>query len=139
MMILMKQLWMKKMHQIRKIILNRIILEIHSDKEIDFKWKDINEEFKRINPKLNIIYLRFNKDSGHIGINGNGKWTEEFDLQNYHFTVKKCEGDNLIDFWKDHGSHFEMCVGKNKKDKRGGKPKKQIFTLKQNLKLGQET
>jgi len=58
------------------------------------------------------------------------------------FTVKKCEGDELINFWKDHGSHFEMCIGRNKKFqerklKKGGKSNNNI--IKNPVTLGDET
>jgi hypothetical protein len=93
-----------------------------------------------------VVYLRFSKNSGHIGLNGCDKWTESFQLNGCNFTVKKCEGDNLIDFWKDHGSHFEMCVGKNSKDRKGRnvrdskiKKKVELNTLKAPVKLGEET
>jgi hypothetical protein len=98
------------------------ILEISSDKEVEFKWKDIQDEFKLLNPKLNIVYLRFNKDNGHIGLFKNPDeeltYTKEFSLNGINFTVGKCEGDNLIDFWKIHGGHFEMCIGRSKGDDR---------------------
>jgi len=95
---------------------------------------------------LNVVYLRFNKTSGHIGIyryNDNEiKFQPEFELEGVKFTVKKCEGDELINFWKDHGSHFEMCVGKNKqmKDRKGKKGKRvDPNELKKEVTLGDET
>ena len=95
-----------------------VILEIKSDKEPDFKWKDIQDKFKELNPNLRVVYLRFKEGQGHIGVfNSHPELTfsENFEIDGVHFTVNKCEGDNLIDFWKDHGSHFEMCIGRNKR------------------------
>lgn len=94
-----------------------------------------------------MVYLRFNKTDGHIGIyrhsNNEVKFVENFDLNGIKFTIKKCEGDNLIEFWKDHGSHFEFCVGRNKrvkdnKGKRGGNRKDKV-ALNKSVKLGDET
>jgi len=95
---------------------------------------------------MNVVYLRFNTTAGHIGIfkysDNELKFQPEFELQGVKFTVKKCEGDELINFWKDHGSHFEMCVGKNKKitDRKGKRGKRvDPNELKKEVKLGDET
>jgi hypothetical protein len=122
-----------------------VILEINSDKEVEFKWKPIQDEFKSLNPSLEIIYLRFNKDQGHIGIyrhsNKDVKFVDNFELNGVKFTITKCEGDNLIQFWKDHGTHFEYCVGRNKrvKDNKNKKGSRDKNTLKTPVKLGNET
>lgn len=129
-------------------IIFSVILEIQSDKEIEFKWKEISDEFRSLNPSIDIVYLRFNKTDGHIGVyrhssNTDVKFVESFELNGVKFTVKKCEGDNLIQFWKDHGSHFEFCVGRNKrvkenKNKRGGNVREKN-DLKKAVTLGNET
>lgn len=95
---------------------------------------------------MDIVYLRFNKDIGHIGIMrrslGEFKFTDAFTVKGINFTVKRCEGDELIQFWKDHGSHLEFCLSRNKKvkgykDKKQGK--KDNNFLKTPVKLGDET
>lgn len=124
-----------------------VILLVTSDKEPEFKWKAIQDKFKELNPDLNVVYLRFNKDQGHIGIYKSPKteldFVKTFEIDGVNFKVEKCEGDALIDFWKDHGSHFEMCVGRNKKqDKKGKKDKKKVTDntfLKNSVTLGDET
>ena len=51
------------------------------------------------------------------------KFKDKFVFDNVEYNVKKCEGEDLINFYKDHGEHYKMCVkGKNKKGK--GKNKK---------------
>lgn len=123
-----------------------VIYEIHSEKEVDFKWKKIQEELRALKPHLEIIYIRFNKNEGHLGLykypNQEVDLPEKFTVEGFEFTIKKCEGDNLINFWKDHGSHFELCIGKNKKLEKKTKKdekKREENTLKEPLTLGDET
>lgn len=63
--------------------------------------------------------MRFNKTEGHIGVFHNPKTKLEFLAKFTHdgitYELKKCEGDNLINFWKDHGSHYENCVKRVKR------------------------
>merc|ERR1712151_109853 len=98
------------------------IIEITTENEIPFKWQKIQEEFKANNPHLNVVYIRFKENNGHIGIYKKSaeeevKFTEELTIEDIKLNFKKCEGDSLINFWKDHGSHFEFCIGKNKNQK----------------------
>jgi hypothetical protein len=124
-----------------------VILQIHSNKEPEtFKWKTIQEKFRDLNENLKVSYLRFNYQDGHIGVFNNNpelKFTTEFVIDGVTFTVSKCEGDELINFWKDHGSHFEMCIGRNKKfdnKKRSERHKKDDRgILKNPVTLGDET
>lgn len=123
-----------------------VILQISSDKEPEFKWKAIQDEFKNLNKNLKVVYLRFNKDQGHIGVfnsNPELKFSENFEIEGVKFTVKKCEGDDLIEFWKDHGGHFEMCIGRNKRqdNKKGRREKKKVDPnyLRNPVNLGDET
>jgi hypothetical protein len=120
-----------------------IILEIYSDKEVDKKWKLIQDEFKSLNPHLDVPYSRFNKTEGHLGVlkypNQELKFTEEFELDGVKYTVKKCQGDELINFWKNHGSHYELCVNKNRKGGKNKRNNKRDDTrLKNPVKLGDE-
>jgi hypothetical protein len=100
--------------------LEDVFLVINSDKEVEFKWKAIQDEYQKLNPELNIVYMRFNKTEGNIGIFHNTKNTLEFKkgltFDGVVFTVKKCEGDDLITFWKDHGGHYENCVKRVKRE-----------------------
>ncbi len=122
-----------------------VILEIKAEKEPEFKWKPIQDEFKEVNPNLNVVYLRFSGDSGHIGVlksksASDVEFKPELTVEGVKFTVKKCEGDELISFWKDHGSHFEMCISRNKKIQKGkDKKKRDPNALRTAIKLGDET
>jgi len=117
-------------------------LEISADKPISFKWQNIQDEFKKLNSDLNVVYLRFKDSNGHIGIykksNEEIIFVPEFEIEGVKFTIKKSEGDNLINFWKEHGSHFEFCVGKTK---TMDKKRKQVDKnrLKNPVILGDET
>mmetsp|Transcript_28741 Transcript_28741/g.28422 ORF Transcript_28741/g.28422 Transcript_28741/m.28422 type:complete len:147 (-) Transcript_28741:8-448(-) len=42
---------------------------------------------------------------------------EGFDAKGAHATVKKLVGDELLEFWKENGSHFDQCNNSNKKRK----------------------
>ena len=123
-----------------------IILSVKADKTVDFNWKKIQDEFKSLNPGVNIVYLRFSGDSGHIGIykysNQEIKYTEKLEIEGVNFTIEKCAGEELINFWKDHGGHFEMCISKNKKfvaDKLKRGKQRDVNALKVSVNLGDET
>ena len=96
-------------------------------------WKDICKKFEEENEELNVIYKRFKDTTGHIVISpknddkdGEIKFKDKFKLDDVEFEVKKCEGDDLINFFKDHGEHYQMCVKskKNKKNNKKGKKSK---------------
>lgn len=107
--------------------MDNVILKICSVGDTEVKWKTILEEFKKENKGLTVSYMRFSKSLGHIGVlakrNESFKFTEKLTIENEHFTIEKCEGDDLIDFWKEHGKHFEMCTTENNR-KKGLKNKK---------------
>lgn len=118
-------------------------MEISADKEIEFKWKNIQDEFKKLNSNLNVVYLRFKDCNGHIGLykksNQEITFTPELEIEGVKFTIKKCEGDNLINFWKEHGSHFEFCVGKSKSMGDNRKNKFDKNRLRNPVTLGDES
>jgi hypothetical protein len=119
-----------------------IILEIKSDKDTEIRWKNIQDEFALLNPHLTVAYMRFKTNSGHIGVfNKSGdefKFNDKFTIEGVEFTVTKAQGDNLINFWRDHGSHFEMCIGKTKKIGKGGKTRRDTNYLKNSVTLANE-
>ena len=91
-------------------------------------WKDVCKSFQNENEELNIIYKRFKDTTGHIVISPKDdneiKFKDKFKCNDIEFEVKKCEGDDLINFYKDHGEHFQMCTkNKNKKNKDKNKNK----------------
>lgn len=107
-----------------------IILEVSSEEEYS-KWKNILHEFKEENPSLDVIYGRFKEKEGHFAVvpqkENELQFTNEFECDNVKFKVCKCEGENLINFWKNHGTHFEMCTKKAKNDKNKKGKKKQTY------------
>lgn len=107
--------------------MDNVILKICSLGKTDVKWKAISDEFKIKNPGLKVNYIRFKDGVGHIGIrskrNQTLNFTDRITVEDQDLTIEKCEGDDLIDFWKEHGKHFEMCVTENNR-KKGNKKKK---------------
>ena len=106
-----------------------IILMFTCEEENKSNWKDICQAFKNENSDLNIIYSRFKDNLGHIAVRPEGdddvKFKDKFTYDNVEFTVKKCEDEDLINFFKEHGDHYKMCVEmherRNKKGKKGAK------------------
>ena len=121
-----------------------VIYEIQAEKEVEFGWKTIQTELKAKNPSLEIVYIRFSKDSGHIAVlkylNKDITITDQVSVEGVNFKVKKCEGDDLVNFYKHHGSHLEMCLGKNKKfDRTKRESRRDENILKNPVTLGDET
>lgn len=117
-----------------------VVLIVKSDKEVERKWKSIQDEFRSLNPHIEVVYARFKNTEGHFVVlkrpHQELKFTENFEFEGINFTVKKCEGDELIDFWKEHGSHYEMCTSRNKRMNK--KDNKNSTNLKEPIKLGDE-
>ncbi|MCQ2817609.1 MAG: DUF3223 domain-containing protein [archaeon] len=127
----------------------RVIIAISSKEEVETSWKKIEEKFKEENKALNVIYCRFKKKEGHIAILTKAKeeikFTPSLEVEGHSFEFKLCEGDALIDFYKDHYNHLESCLKalektkKNKKDKNKSSKKEKNHQLKEPLKLGGST
>ena len=143
-----------------------IILMFTCKEPNDSNWKDVCQAFRDANPGLNISYSRFKNNLGHVAVipeddEDDLKFSETFKHNDVEYTVKKCENEDLINFFKDHGKHFEMCTGmkerKNKKDKKKNsknskgknekekeKEKKAVYQknkilLKKEITLGEQT
>ena len=106
-----------------------IVLIFKSEKECNSNWKEVCGAFKKENPDLNIIYSRFKTNLGHIVVipesDEDIKFKDEFTYEDTEFTVEICEGEDLINFYKEHGQHYEDCVAmKNKRNKKGKKESK---------------
>lgn len=99
-----------------------LFLVMKSEKDIDINWKIIQDEFKKINPNLFIVYMRFKEKLGHIGIFHNSKkelkFEDKLSVENNDFTIARCEGEELIQFYKEHGNHYEMCVKRIKREQK---------------------
>ena len=105
-----------------------VILLINCKEKNETKWKDICETFKEESPDVEVIYMRFKDTEGHIAVipkTEEVKFKEKFVCENNEYTVKKCEGDDLVEFFKNHGSHYEMCKKMNERKNKRNKNKKQ--------------
>ena len=109
---------------------DKIILKITCKDKSSSSWKQIFEEFKNSNPELEVDYGRFKETEGHIGILlkenqnlENIKYKDKFKVEEIEFTVEKCEGEDLIKFWKEHGSHYEYCIRQKEKYNKSKKAK----------------
>lgn len=122
--------------------MDNLILKIVAVKgETDIKWQKIHDNYKKDNPNLNVVYMRFNKNEGNIGVTQSSNKEVEFRtdlrIENVDFKVSKCEGEDLITFWKDHGSHFEHCLSKKTRNNKN-KKKQNKFELRNPVELGGE-
>ena len=81
-----------------------IVLMFESEKESTSKWKDVCQAFRDENPDLNVIYSRFKDQLGHIVVipdsDDDIKFKDKFSYDEVEYKVKKCEGDDLINFYK---------------------------------------
>ena len=122
------------------------ILKITCKEKTDLNWKSIFEEFKKLNPDLDIIYGRFKDTEGHLSLilkkdqsYENLNLKNKFKVQGTEFTVEKCEGDDLISFWKEHGSHYEFCTNRREKINKSKEKRKEnkMKYLPKAFKLGE--
>ena len=93
-------------------------------------WKDVCKAFKDENSELNIIYSRFKDTLGHIAAipkddDDEITFKDKFKYNDVEFTVKKCENEDLINFFKEHGEHYKMCVQMHERKSKKGKKKNQ--------------
>ena len=124
-----------------------VILKLKSKEKTESSWKLIFDEFKKVNPELDVVYGRFKDTEGHIGIIlkneekfENLKIVDKFKVEKIEFSVEKCEGEDLINFWKDHGSHYEYCTKQKEKRNlsREMREKKKKKYLNKSVKLGRK-
>ena len=132
-----------------------IILMFTCKEPNESNWKNVCEAFKTENPELNVIYSRFKSNLGHIAVIPNNdddeedlKFKDKFKYDEIEYTVKKCEDEDLIQFYKEHGGHYKKCKemnerknkkGKKKEKSKGKKNKKQkVDNNKNNTQLKKE-
>ncbi len=106
-----------------------IVLMFTCKESNESNWKDICKAFEKENDELKVVYGRFKDTIGHFVINPEKdeeiKFKDKFVFDNVEYNIKKCEGEDLINFYKDHGEHYKMCVkDKNKKGKKKDKKNK---------------
>ena len=113
-----------------------IILTVKAEKDSESTWKEIQDKYKKINPTLTVLYTRFQKDLGYFAVvptnsnKGNEEdeidFVKEFDLNDIKFQVSITKGDELEQFYKEYGTHLEMCVNKDKNLKINKKNKTKL-------------
>ena len=106
-----------------------IVLIFNCKEPNESKWKDVCNKFQEENKELDIIYKRFKDTTGHIVIRPDEdkeeiKFKDKFICDDIEYEVKKCEGDDLINFFKDHGEHYQMCIKSKKNKNNKGKKSK---------------
>ena len=106
-----------------------IVLIFNCKEPNESKWKDVCNKFQEENKELDIIYKRFKDTTGHIVVRPNEdkeeiKFKDKFICDDIEYEVKKCEGDDLINFFKDHGEHYQMCIKSKKNKNNKGKKSK---------------
>ena len=126
-----------------------IILKVTTEEETKIKWKDILEEFQKSNLNLNVVYGRFKLKEGNFAVllkkDEELKFNDSFKVNDIVFKVIKCEGEDLIEFWQNHGQHYQSCIKlhnkkakKDKKNKKEKNNKKNENYLKNPINLGGE-
>ena len=104
-----------------------VVLMFSCEEPNKSNWKEICKSFQNENQELNIIYKRFKDTTGHIVIkpdnNDEIKFKDTFKSDDIEYKVKKCEGEDLINFYKEHGEHYQMCIKNKNKNNKGKKNK----------------
>jgi len=113
-----------------------IILYMTNNKDVPIRRFELEQKIKEIYPEYKVIYTRFGYQKGHIAIIKNedeGKEGKEEndnndDIDIYEksfmmnndilFTIRKANSAEIEDFWKNHGSHYEYCLGMKAKTKK---------------------
>ena len=132
----------KKIHEIETKEPTIIFLISNKDKAI--KRTDLNKKLKEVLDKYEILYSRFGYQKGHVAVFCQKSETEEdiiepfeFEIGDTKFNGRLANEDELKDFWLNHGSHFEYCLGVSQSNQNKGKKDKNI--LASPVTLGEET
>jgi len=113
-----------------KVEISPLILKFSLPEESKATWKELRDTYRCKFSEQELWYVRLHDTDGHIGIPSNAPavvvdtlLNEGLDIVGNRASFTKIEGDELLQFWKDHGSHYDMCnqQGRNRKDKRPSK------------------
>ena len=98
-----------------------LILRIKFSEKSPISWRSI-DQFKKLNPELNIEYSRLKDIDGYIVVNllkeqkyDDVKFKDKFAIENIDFSVERCEGDELGKFWKEVGPNYEYYMKRKEK------------------------
>ena len=107
-----------------------VIYTIKSNKCTEIKWKLILDAIMLHNPGLQIPYLRFSMDNGNLGIYSSQTSklikTNDINVEDIIISINKAEGDDLLNFWKCHGSHLEFCLKRCNRELKKDKNNKKL-------------
>lgn len=118
------------------------ILEVTIPEESKTTWKDLRDAFRSKYINSNVVYVRFHGNEGHVGVSSDVDIESiikgGLEVNGIKAIIKKLEGDQLLEFWKANGSHFDMCsqsmkkrkIEKNKSINMGGKLFSSVSQLK---------
>mmetsp|Transcript_11164 Transcript_11164/g.21955 ORF Transcript_11164/g.21955 Transcript_11164/m.21955 type:complete len:385 (-) Transcript_11164:1265-2419(-) len=99
-----------------------LILKVSVPEETKATWKELRDSFKAAFIDTELTYTRFHGQEGHIGVRGGTSAatvqniiTTSFSLDGQKVIISRIEGEELLDFWKQHGTHFELCSNQGKR------------------------
>jgi len=109
-----------------------IILKINCKEKTTIPLKNILDEFKKLNPDLDVKYEYFKDNIGYFAILlkklqsiDDSKIVNKFTIEQTEFNLKKCEGEELSKFLNEHGTEFEIIAKeKIKNEAKPAEPKK---------------
>lgn len=95
------------------------ILLVKFPEESKLTWKDLRDAFRSKYIDTNVVYTRLQGCSGHVGVTSDTTLDPilagGIDVNNQKGTISKLGGDELLEFWKANGGHFDMCSQSHKK------------------------
>lgn len=97
------------------------ILGVTVSEEAKISWKDLRDSFRSKYIDVNVVYVRFHGNEGHVGVSSDTDVqaiiSGGLDVNSHKATIKVLGGDELLEFWKANGSHFDLCSNTNKRRK----------------------
>lgn len=143
-----------------------IIIFLSSDKDQVLKWKDLSKKLNEIYPDYEVVYIRFGYQKGQAAVfskfkeiegdskeNNDLKLKEEkpyskakpitehkFQIEGINVESRLATEEELNEFWRDHGSHYEFCISQrlNVVAKKTNQPRMNRNILKAPVTLGGE-
>jgi len=106
-----------------------IIMKVTAQEETKSTWKELRDAFRGRYLDTDLLYTRFTGKEGHIGIPGRTAKerlqkieTDGLELDGQKVEIKLFQGEELTEFWRAHGSHFDLCNQQGKRKRDNSKP-----------------
>ena len=109
---------------------------LENDEEFKVDWKQVEGAVKKNYPGLKLVYSRADPKEGQLALSQlrikedliESLLKTQLQIQDKMFSFKKLEDEELKEFWKAQGSHYNMCIQKrlraairqNKQEKNDG-------------------